>query len=61
LADMQSMMKTHLDLTLAEATARLNGKWTDDVAAYDKVHDEILQMAGMLTNGILAQYPEKFK
>ena len=60
-SDMQSMMKTHLDLTLAEATARLNGKWTDDVSAYDKVHDEILQMAGMLTKGIVTQFPDKFK
>ncbi len=61
LADVQSMMKTHLDLTLEEATARLNGDWTGDVTAYDKVHDEILQMAGMLTDGIVAQFPDKFK
>jgi hypothetical protein len=61
LADLKSMMKTHLDLTLAEATARLKGHWTDDVAAYDKVHDEILSMSGMLTEGILAQYPDKFQ
>src|SRR5574342_453487 len=27
LSDMQSMMKSHLDLTLAEAVARLNGDW----------------------------------
>ncbi len=61
LADMQSMMKSHLDLTLAEASARLKGDWPGDVAAYDKVHDEILQMAGMLTDGIVAQFPDKFK
>lgn len=61
LSDMQAMMKTHLDLTLAEATARLKGDWAGDVAAYDKVHLEILEMAGMLTGGILAQFPEKFK
>lgn len=59
--DMQAMMKTHLDLTLEEAVARLNGDWTADVAAYDKVHDEILHMAGMLTEGIIAQFPKGFK
>src|SRR5262249_2781895 len=37
LADMQSMMKSHLDLTLEEAVARLNADWSSDVAAYDKV------------------------
>ena len=61
LADMQAMMKTHLDLTLAEASARLKSDWPGDVAAYDQVHDEILQMAGMLTDGIVAQFPDKFK
>jgi hypothetical protein len=61
LSGMQTMMKTHLDLTLEEATARLKGDWTGDVTAYDKVHNEILDMAGMLTKGILAQFPDKFK
>ena len=40
LADMQAMMKSHLDLTLAEAVARLQGRYPDDVAAYDAVHAE---------------------
>ncbi len=60
LADMQTMMKSHLDLTLAEATARLEGDWPGDVAAYDKVHNEILQMADMLSDGIVKQFPDKF-
>ena len=61
LADMQFMMKSHLDLTLEEAVARLNGDWPGDVIAYDKVHDEILHMAEMLTQGIVAQFPKNFK
>ena len=61
LADMQFMMNSHLDLTLEEATARLNGDWAGDVVAYDKVHDEILDMAGMLTEGIVSQFPKEFK
>jgi hypothetical protein len=61
LADMQAMMKSHLDLTLEEATARLKADWTGDIAAYDKVHNEILEMAGMLTEGIAAQFPDLFK
>jgi hypothetical protein len=61
LAEMQSMMSMHLDLTLEEASARLNADWAGDVAAYDKVHDEILEMANMLTEGIVAQFPSNFK
>ena len=61
LEEMQSMMSMHLDLTLEEASARLNGDWAGDVVAYDKVHDEILQMAHMLTEGIVAQFPKSFK
>ena len=60
LADMQNMMKMHLDLTLEEAVAHLQGRFADDVAAYDKVHLEILQMADMLSGGIIAQFPAAF-
>jgi hypothetical protein len=59
-AEMRDMMKTHLDLTLEEAVARLQGRYDDDIAAYDKVHAEILQMADMLAKGIIAQFPQKF-
>ena len=60
LADMQGMMKMHLDLTLEEAVAHLTGDFAADVAAYDKVHVEILQMADMLSDGIIAQFPAAF-
>jgi hypothetical protein len=60
LAEMKAMMKSHLDLTLEEAVARLQGRYTDDVAAYDAVHAEILEMADMLSDGIIAQFPSKF-
>ena len=59
-AEMQTMMKDHLDLTLTEAVAHLQGRFADDVAAYDQVHDEILQMADMLASGIERQFPSHF-
>jgi hypothetical protein len=57
LGDMKQMMRRHLDLTLAEAVAHLQGKYTQDIAAYDRVRDEILNMSDMLTAGIVAQFP----
>ena len=61
LEDMKKMMHDHLTLTTEEAVARLKKDYEADVKAYDKVHDEILAMADMLTDGILKQFPEKFK
>jgi hypothetical protein len=60
LADMKAMMKRHLDLTLQEAVARLEGRYADDIAAYDAVQAEILGMADMLSDGIVRQFPARF-
>ena len=59
-AEMQAMMADHLDLTLAEAVARLQGDYPADVAAYDEIHVQILHMADMLSDGIVAQFPGTF-
>lgn len=60
LAEMKAHMKDHLDLTVEEAVARLRGRYADDIAAYDKIHVQILGMADMLSDGIIAQFPAKF-
>ncbi len=60
LVAMKTMMKSHLDLTLEEAVARLQGRYADDIAAYDAVHAEILAMADMLSEGIVSQFPSRF-
>jgi hypothetical protein len=59
-AEMKAMMRDHLGLTLEEATARLQGRWEADVAAYDRIHRQILHMADMLSAGIIRQFPERF-
>ncbi len=61
LAETQAMMQSHLDLTLQEAAANLHGDFAGDIAAYDEVHAEILEMADMLSLGIIHQFPKDFK
>ena len=58
-AEMKAMMREHLDLTTAELMARLNRDWAGDVAAYEKIHAQILKMADMLADGIARQHPGK--
>lgn len=50
----------HLDLTLAEATGRLQGEYADDIQDYDKIHTHILGLADLLSSGIIKQFPQKF-
>jgi hypothetical protein len=61
LAEMDQMMRDHLDTTTAEAVARHDSDWSGDLAAYDRVHEVILEMADMLSNGIIAQFPDRFR
>ena len=56
-----SMMKTHLSTTTNEVVARLTKDWSGDVKAYDAVYAHILMMADTLTDGIVKQFPEKFR
>jgi len=57
---LRAEMRHHLDLTLQEAQARLGGNWAADIAAYDAIHQHILGMADVLSNGIITQFPQRF-
>jgi hypothetical protein len=59
--EMRSMMKSHLDETLKEAVDHLTGRFAADVADYDAIHRTILEMADMLSDGIVAQFPARFR
>jgi hypothetical protein len=60
LGEMKRMLHEHLDLTAAEAVARLQHKWTTDVRLYDRIHGQALHMADMLSTGIVKQFPGRF-
>jgi hypothetical protein len=58
---MRADMKAHLDQTLAEAVDELSGNFAAGVAEYEIVHQHILAMADMLSNGIIGQFPKAFR
>ncbi len=60
LRDLRSMMSSHLDLTLKEASDQLGGDYRASVDDFDTVETEILGMADMLSSGIIAQFPHTF-
>lgn len=60
LEPMKSHMRHHLDLTLAEAVAHLEGRHNDEVQAYDEVFEQLMGLADELSNGIIAQFPGQF-
>ncbi len=59
--ELRMMMAEHLDTTLAEAVSRLNGDFAQDIADYEVVHAHILMMADTLSNGIIKQFPRRFR
>ena len=60
LVHMKQHMKDHLDFTLAEAVGHLQGKYTDEVVAYDNAFKQLMHLADSLADGIAKQFPDKF-
>ncbi len=60
-AGTKSMMRAHLSLTTDEVVARLQRRWADEVRIYDRVERQIRHMADMLSDGLVAQFPGRFR
>lgn len=58
---LKSILHKHLDLILEAVNARLNKDWKADIDAYDRGEDHMINFADVLTDGIIKQFPEKFK
>jgi hypothetical protein len=61
LGAMKRMLSDHLNLTTQEVLARLEARWANDVALYDQIHRQALHMADMLSDGIVGQFPGRFR
>jgi hypothetical protein len=60
-AALKDMLDKHLEYTTQEVVSRLKKDWAADITAYDKGHDHMLMFADVLTQGIVKQFPDKFK
>jgi len=58
---MREMWDKHLSTTTAEVVARSQKDWGADVIAYDATYHHMLMFADILSDGIIKQFPDKFK
>ena len=61
LGAMKAELRTHLRLTTDEVVARLKGDWSGDVAAYEKIHTHMLHLSDVLSDGLMKQFPRRFR
>jgi len=57
-SQMRAAMRMHLDQTLAEAAHELAGDYAASVADYDEIHEHILAMADLLSEGLIGAFPQ---
>jgi hypothetical protein len=60
LQTIQSALHMHIDLLIKEAQAQLKKDWSGSVAAFDESMRQAQQMADMLSEGIMKQFPSRF-
>lgn len=58
--DMRDMMKMHITQTIGYASDILGGDFEKAIVDYDEAEAHMVDMADMLSMGIIAQFPDKF-
>lgn len=59
-ATLAGALQMHVNLLLQEVTAHLKGDWQGSVAALDASFDQAMQMADVLSEGVIKQFPSRF-
>jgi hypothetical protein len=57
---MRGALQMHITLLLQEVTAQLKKDYSGSVAAFDESQRQAAQMADMLSDGIMKQFPSRF-
>lgn len=57
----QTMLYEHLALVKAEAVAILTSDYEKGISVYDDIEMQALEMADMMADGIVKQFPERFE
>jgi len=60
LQPLQGALHMHIDLLMKQASAQLKKDWSGSVAAFDESMRQATQMADMLSEGIMKQFPSRF-
>ena len=56
----RQMMKEHLDQVIGQAVDELKGNYAADAKAFGPYIRHILDMADMISSGIIRQFPRRF-
>lgn len=57
----KDMLYKHLEYTTGEVVSRLKKDWASDISFYDKNHVHMLMLSDAITDGIVKQFPDKFR
>lgn len=58
---LKDMLYKHLQFVTDQVVARLSNDWKSDITSYDKGEDHMIHFADILSDGIIKQFPDKFK
>ncbi|MBY0756364.1 glycosyltransferase [Clostridium sardiniense] len=58
---LKDMLYRHLQLVTEQAVNRLNKDWKKDIEAFDEGEDHMIKFAYIIAEGIIRQFPQKFK